>query len=76
MREAVCTRHSVYSGVFIVGEKGTVGGKGEYHRYFFTTEMYRELIDLQNKGVLCFQWQALVLEGALHYLPVQICCDV
>ena len=36
-----------------------------------TKEAYRELIDLQNQGVLRFQKQALVLEGMLHYLPAQ-----
>ena len=36
-----------------------------------TKESYRELIDLQNQGVLRFQKQALVLEGTLHYLPAQ-----
>ena len=47
--------------------------KGEYHRYFLTTEAYRELVDLQNQGVLRFQKQALVVEGTLHYLPAQTC---
>lgn len=47
--------------------------KGEYHRYFLTKEVYRELVDLQNKGVLRFQKQALVVEGTLHYLPAQTC---
>ena len=41
--------------------------KGEYHRYFLTKEAYRELVDLQNQGVLRFQKQALVVEGTLHY---------
>ena len=47
--------------------------KGEYHRYFLTKEAYRELVDLQNQGVLRFQKQALVVEGTLHYLPAQTC---
>ena len=47
--------------------------KGEYHRYFLTKEVYRELVDLQNQGVLRFQKQALVVEGTLHYLPAQTC---
>lgn len=47
--------------------------KGAYHRYFLTKEAYRELVDLQNQGVLRFQKQALVVEGTLHYLPAQTC---
>lgn len=57
---------------FLVLEKSEwFGEKGVYHRYFLTKEAYRELIDLQNQGVLRFQKQALVLEGILHYLPAQ-----
>ena len=31
----------------------------------------RYMVELQNQGILRFQRQALVLEGTLHYLPVQ-----
>ncbi len=55
----------------MLGQKEVFGEKGEYYRYFLTKEAYRELIDLQNQGVLRFQKQALVLEGMLHYLPAQ-----
>ena len=55
----------------LLEQKEQFGEKGEYHRYFLTKESYRELIDLQNQGVLRFQKQALVLEGTLHYLPAQ-----
>ena len=55
----------------LLEQKEQFGEKGEYHRYFLTKESYRELIDLQNQGVLRFQRQALVLEGTLHYLPAQ-----
>ena len=55
----------------LLEQKEGFGEKGEYHRYFLTKEAYRELIDLQNQGVLRFQKQALVLEGTLHYLPAQ-----
>ena len=47
----------------LLEQKEWFGEKGEYHRYFLTKEAYRELIDLQNQGVLRFQKQALVLEG-------------
>ena len=40
---------------------------------FEEKEAYRELVDLQNQGVLRFQKQALVVEGTLHYLPAQTC---
>ena len=46
-------------------------GKGRVSSHFLTKEAYRELIDLQNQGVLRFQKQALVLEGTLHYLPAR-----
>lgn len=55
----------------LLEQKEQFGEKGEYHRYFLTKEAYQELINLQNKGVLRFQRQALVLEGTLHYLPAQ-----
>ena len=42
-----------------------------YHRYFLTKKAYYEMVELQNRGILRFQRQALVLEGTLHYLPVQ-----
>ena len=44
---------------------------GIYHRYFLTKKAYYEMIELQSQGILRFQRQALVLEGTLHYLPVQ-----
>lgn len=44
---------------------------GIYHRYFLTKKAYYEMVELQNRGILRFQRQALVLEGTLHYLPVQ-----
>lgn len=31
----------------------------------------RHMVELQKQGILRFQRQALVLEGTLHYLPVQ-----
>ena len=48
------------------------GEKGMYHRYFLTKEAYQELIDLQNRGVLRFKRQALVLKGQLHYFPARL----
>ena len=48
------------------------GEAGIYHRYFLTKKAYYEIVELQNRGILRFQRQALVLEGTLHYLPVQI----
>ena len=47
------------------------GEVGIYHRYFLTKKTYYEMVELQNQGILRFQRQALVLEGTLHYLPVQ-----
>ena len=47
------------------------GDAGIYHRYFLTKKAYYEMVELQNQGILRFQRQALVLEGTLHYLPVQ-----
>ena len=47
------------------------GEVGIYHRYFLTKEAYYEMVELQKQGILRFQRQALVLEGTLHYLPVQ-----
>ena len=47
------------------------GEAGIYHRYFFTKKAYYEMVELQNRGILRFQRLALVLEGTLHYLPVQ-----
>ena len=44
---------------------------GIYHRYFLTKKAYYEMIELQSQGILRFQRLALVLEGTLHYLPVQ-----
>lgn len=44
---------------------------GIYHRYFLTKKAYYEMVELQNRGILRFQRLALVLEGTLHYLPVQ-----
>ena len=58
---------------WLLEQKEWFGEKGEYHRYFLTKEAYRELVDLQNQGVLRFQKQALVVEGTLHYLPAQTC---
>lgn len=55
----------------LLEQKEQFGEKGEYHRYFLTKEAYQELINLQNKGALRVQRQALVLEGTLHYLPAQ-----
>ena len=47
------------------------GEAGIYHRYFLTKKAYYEMVELQNRGILRFQRLALVLEGTLHYLPVQ-----
>ena len=47
------------------------GEAGIYHRYFLTKKAYYEIVELQNRGILRFQRLALVLEGTLHYLPVQ-----
>ena len=47
------------------------GDAGIYHRYFLTKKAYYEMVELQNQGIFRFQRQALVLEGTLHYLPVQ-----
>lgn len=47
------------------------GEVGIYHRYFLTKKAYYEMVELQKQGILRFQRQALVLEGTLHYLPVQ-----
>lgn len=66
-RFATDTRYMVE--FLLLEQKEWFGKKGEYHRYFLTKEAYRELIDLQNQGVLRFQKQALVLEGTLHYIP-------
>lgn len=60
----------VYGGVFGVEADGAVWGSGN-HRYFLTKKAYYEMVELQNQGILRFQRQALVLEGTLHYLPVQ-----
>lgn len=49
------------------------GEAGIYHRYFLTKKAYYEMIELQSQGILRLQRQALVLEGTLHYLPVQTC---
>ena len=49
------------------------GEVGIYHRYFLTKKAYYEMIELQSQGILRLQRQALVLEGTLHYLPVQTC---
>ena len=49
------------------------GEVGIYHRYFLTKKAYYEMIELQSQGILRLQRQALVLEGTLHYLPVQAC---
>ena len=46
------------------------GEVGIYHRYFLTKKAYYEM-ELQKQGILRFQRQTLVLEGTLHYLPVQ-----
>lgn len=68
-RFAADTRYMVE--FLLLEQKEQFGEKGEYYRYFLTKEAYRELIDLQKQGALRFQRQALVLEGMLHYLPVQ-----
>ena len=47
------------------------GEAGIYHRYFLTKKACYEIMELQKQGILRFQRQALVLEGTLHYLPVQ-----
>ena len=47
------------------------GEAGIYHRYFLTKKAYYEIMELQKQGILRFQRRALVLEGTLHYLPVQ-----
>ena len=49
------------------------GEVGIYHRYFLTKKAYYEMIELHSQGILRLQRQALVLEGTLHYLPVQTC---
>ena len=56
---------------FGVEADGEVGEAGIYHRYFLTKKAYYEMVELQNRGILRFQRLALVLEGTLHYLPVQ-----
>lgn len=71
MRETVCTGYPVHGGVFGAETGGTVWEAGIYHRYFLTKKAYYEMIELQSQGILRLQRQALVLEGTLHYLPVQ-----
>ena len=55
----------------LLEQKEQFGEKGIYHRYFLTKKAYYEMVELQNRGILRFQRLALVLEGTLHYLPVQ-----
>ena len=49
------------------------GEVGIYHRYFLTKKAYYEMIELQSQGIFRLQRQPPVLEGTLHYLPVQTC---
>ena len=70
-RFATDTRYVVEFLVLKQTEK--FGEVGIYHRYFLTKKAYYEMIELQSQGILRLQRQALVLEGTLHYLPVQTC---
>ena len=59
--------------VLVLKQTEKFGEVGIYHRYFLTKKAYYEMIELQSQGILRLQRQALVLEGTLHYLPVQTC---
>ena len=68
-RFAPDTRHMVE--FLVLEQTEQFGDAGIYHRYFLTKKAYYEMVELQNQGIFRFQRQALVLEGTLHYLPVQ-----
>ena len=56
---------------FGVGADGAVWRRGNISSLLFNKESILRMVELQNQGILRFQRQALVLEGTLHYLPVQ-----
>ncbi|MFR9274069.1 MAG: DUF5720 family protein [Clostridia bacterium] len=45
------------------------GEKGEYHRYFLTTEEYKELVEMDREKHIRIQRHAFVIEGNLYYIP-------
>lgn len=46
-----------------------LGEKGEYHRYFLTTEEYKKVVQMNQEMSIRIQRHALVIEGDLHYIP-------
>ncbi len=62
---------TVYGGVFGVEADREVWGSGNISSLLFNKESILRNGGVQKQGILRFQRQALVLEGTLHYLPVQ-----
>ena len=53
----------------LLKENDRFGEKGEYHRYFLTTEEYKELVELDQEKNILIQRHALVIKGDLYYIP-------